>query len=268
MPRALWIADRCRAFGLRTVEVDGWRERGSSTFQPRGVVAHHTADGPGELPSLRVLINGRSDLPGPLCQVGLGRSGTVYVIASGRANHAGRGGWKGLSGNSSVLGIEAENAGGAQDPWPSVQYEAYKRLCAALITGPGVGGDVELICGHKEWAPGRKPDPHTIDMTAFRAEVRAFLEQQEDDFMALFKNLEEFKEAVRAVLREEAGENLDERIGGVYRDDNGKVLSITRMLVEGDPDGEGYADGVKVGLNEIRAARRDIANLDVPRKDG
>lgn len=173
MPRQLWIADAARAAGLTVVEVDGWRERGSSTFNPRGLVCHHTA-GPaagGDAPSLRTVRDGRSDLPGPLSQFVLGRSGTVYVVAAGRANHAGAGGWKGLSGNTSVFGIEAENNG--SQPWPAVQLDAYRRLAAALARGARFGA--EFVCGHKEWAPRRKPDPHSIDMAAFRARVAALL---------------------------------------------------------------------------------------------
>jgi peptidoglycan hydrolase-like protein with peptidoglycan-binding domain len=60
------------------------------------------------MPSLRVLIEGRSNLPGPLAQLGLGRDGTCYVIAAGRCNHAGAGLWQGVStGNSSFIGTEA-----------------------------------------------------------------------------------------------------------------------------------------------------------------
>ncbi len=164
MSRQLWLADRCRDAGLAVAEVAGWRERGSSSFNPAGVVAHHTAGAStGEMPSLRVLINGRSDLPGPLCNVGLGRSGTVYVVASGRANHAGRGGWQGMVGNSSVLGIEAENDG--RQAWPVRQIAAYQRLCRVLLDG--MGSPTRLLCGHKEWTT-RKPDPHSIDMAAWR----------------------------------------------------------------------------------------------------
>lgn len=172
MGRQLWIADRCRNAGLNVVEVDGWQSRGSATFKPRGVVCHHTA-GPSteDMPSLRTLINGREDLPGPLCQVGLSRSGVVYVIASGRANHAGKGGWKGLGGNTDVFGIEAENDG--RQAWPGTQVAVYQALAAALISGPGVGGDAAFVCGHKEWAPARKPDPHDMDMDEFRAAVAA-----------------------------------------------------------------------------------------------
>lgn len=174
-----WIADKCREWGLEVVEVDGWKSRGGATFNPRGVVCHHTA-GPssGDMPTLRILINGRSDLPGPLCNVGLSRSGKVYVIAAGRANHAGRGGWKGLSGNSSVLGIEAENDG--RQPWPAQQLEAYHTLCAALLSGIGEV-DADMVCGHKEWAPGRKPDPHSLNMVTFRQDVLTALRQDNEE---------------------------------------------------------------------------------------
>lgn len=171
MARALWIADKLREHGVRVVEVAGWQTRGSDTFNPRGVVAHHTAGGAGEAPSLNICINGRSGLPGPLANIVLGRSGTAYVIAAGRANHAGVGGWNGLSGNSSVFGIEAENRGYDTDPWPGVQLDAYYKICRALIEGVGVGAD--RVCGHKEWATprGRKIDPHSLDMNDFRNRV-------------------------------------------------------------------------------------------------
>ena len=109
MTRILWLADAARATGYPVVETAGWRTRGSDRFDPRGVVWHHTAGrSTGDMPSLDLLIRGRADLPGPLAHFGLGRSGTIYVVASGKANHAGYGGWNGYSGNASVLGIEAE----------------------------------------------------------------------------------------------------------------------------------------------------------------
>lgn len=180
MPRQTWIADRCRQYGLTVVEVDGWRTRGDDVLAPGGVVCHHTAGAStGEIPSLRTLIHGRSDLPGPLCHVGLARSGTCYIVAAGRANHAGSGGWKGLRGNSSVLGIEAENDG--RQGWPSIQIEAFVRLAAALQSGTAHPTDAEYVCAHREWTT-RKPDPHSIDMTAFRARVRGLLQGEDDMF--------------------------------------------------------------------------------------
>lgn len=168
MGRALWIPDVCRQFGLVVIEVDGADDRGGSIFSPGGLVCHHTAGAStGDMPSLRVLIQGHSTLPGPLCNVGFSRSGIVYYIASGRANHAGRGGWRGLVGNSSVLGIEAENNG--FQAWTPKQLELYPVLAAALMYGIRRGS--EWTCGHKEWAPTRKPDPHTINMSAFRQKM-------------------------------------------------------------------------------------------------
>src|SRR5690606_16095746 len=100
-----------RDWGLNVVEVNGWQTRGSSVFNPGGSVNHHTAGSRhNSIPSLNILINGHGSLPGPLCNVAQSRStqynsgqafDDVYVIAAGRANHAGLGGWSGLTGNSS-----------------------------------------------------------------------------------------------------------------------------------------------------------------------
>jgi hypothetical protein len=142
----------------------------------RGVICHHTA-GPanGIMPSLGIITNGRSDLPGPLAQLGLGRDGTFFVVAAGRANHAGRGMWQGIStGNSSFIGIEAENTGGANDPWPAVQLDAYRRGVAAILEK--IGANAIMCCGHREYAlpQGRKPDP-SFDMVDFRTQVAAIM---------------------------------------------------------------------------------------------
>lgn len=167
MPRALWLPERLREGGVAVKESNGWRERGSSEFYPKLVIAHHTADGAGEAPSLNLCINGRSDLPGPLCQILLGRSGTAYLVASGRANHAGSGSWKQVTGNTNAFGIEAENTGRGE-PWNNAQIEAYIRIVVVLLKA--IGRNQEWVCGHKEWTT-RKIDPNGIDMNWFRAEV-------------------------------------------------------------------------------------------------
>jgi hypothetical protein len=166
------IADRLRAAGLAVVEIDGWKERGSSSFNPRGGVDHHTAgSNNGNAPSLNICIHGRSDLPGPLCNTLQGFDGTQYVIASGTANHAGSGSWKGLSGNSSVYGMERENDGYSA-PRPN-QHELAARAWRAIIDGSPNGPlSPDMVCGHKEWAPGRKPDFHDLDYNWFRDEIR------------------------------------------------------------------------------------------------
>jgi hypothetical protein len=174
----IWLPDALKAAGLRVSLVDGWQDRGRGDVgRIFGVLCHHTA-GPkdGNMPSLNTLVNGRSDLPGPLCQLGLGRDGTYFVVAAGKANHAGKGNWKGIvNGNTNLIGIEAENTGLPNDsPWPDVQIDAYHRGVAAILTH--IGQPVDFCAGHKEYAlpAGRKTDPD-FDMVPFRAAVATIM---------------------------------------------------------------------------------------------
>jgi len=173
-----WLPKVLEDAGLKVATVDGWEARGGEMGSVRGVICHHTANPRRDLnmPSLNVLRDGRSDLPGPLAQLGLGRDGTYYVIAAGRCNHAGSGLWNGVSrGNSHFIGIEAENSGRDDDfPWPLVQLEAYQRGVAAILRHLNL--DAECCAGHKEYALplGRKPDP-SLDMPGFRAAVARIL---------------------------------------------------------------------------------------------
>lgn len=171
-----WLPAVLVQAGLKVAEQPGWVNRGlGSMAGARGVMCHHTAGSAnGNMPSLTVITHGRPGLPGPLSQLGLGRDGTWYIVAAGRANHAGRGEWRGITaGNSTFIGVEAENTG--TEPWPAIQLDAYRRGCAAMLKHLGASAD--MCVGHKEWAlpKGRKPDPHSIDMDAFRAEVAAIM---------------------------------------------------------------------------------------------
>lgn len=177
MANATWLADVLRAAELKTAEVDEWRTRGHAAIgDVKGVICHHTA-GPriGNMPLLDTVVRGRLDLAGPLCNLALGRDGTWYVVAAGLAYHAGRGSWQGITaGNSQMIGVEAENTGLADDPWPEVQMEAHARGVAAVLSHVG---SVAIMCaGHREYAlpKGRKIDP-LFDMIAFRARVAGFM---------------------------------------------------------------------------------------------
>src|ERR1043165_4583744 len=132
-----WLPHVLKSVDLKVSLVPDWENRGRGDVGDIfGVICPHTG-GPrdGNMPSLNTLIHGRPDLSGPLAQLGLGRDGTYYVIAAGRCNHAGAGRWRGVeTGNSSFIGIEAENAGTADDPWPAVQIEAYQRGVAAILS--------------------------------------------------------------------------------------------------------------------------------------
>ena len=183
MPFSLtWLPDVLKDAGLKVSLVPGWENRGlGDVGNIFGIICHHTGvKNPAKLnmPTLNSLRDGRkaepglAALPGPLAQLGLGRDGTYFVVAAGRAAHAGKGSFKGISGNRQFIGIEAENGGTANDPWPDIQLEAYQRGVAAILKH--LGKDASFCCGHKEYAPGRKDDP-SLNMNDFRVAVGAFL---------------------------------------------------------------------------------------------
>lgn len=169
-----WLPKVLRDAGLTVIEQPGWQTRGHGDVgEIVGVICHHTAGGKkGNMGSLGVITNGRPGLSGPLAQLGLGRDGTYYMVAAGKASHAGRGEWEGYSnGNSQFIGIEAENTGLDNDsPWPKVQMDAYAQGVAAILDY--LEADSIMCAGHKEYAlpKGRKPDPD-FDMVEFRKQV-------------------------------------------------------------------------------------------------
>jgi len=196
------IATRLRAAGLRVVEVAGWTSAGSDSFSPRGSVNHHTAgSSSGATPSLSTCIYGRPDLAGPLCNVYQSREpdgrDIAYVIASGRANHAGEGGWKGLEGNSSVYGLEIEHTGTA--PLPQGRIDIAARIHAAMYEG-----SPSMVCQHYEWAPSRKIDAATNVPGEWFRELVADARSTGGDWLAM-ASLEEVKTAMRQVLNEGTG---------------------------------------------------------------
>lgn len=144
-------------------------------FTPGGIMIHHTAGGRyGDLPSLRLLQQGRKDLPGPLCQIGAGRAGTIAVVCDGRANHAGKGWSEALhrvlrdeppqakpgaddqDGNAWFIGIEVENAGDGTDLYPPEQANAVVAACVAICRNRGWSAN--RIIAHRQWTR-RKTDP-------------------------------------------------------------------------------------------------------------
>jgi hypothetical protein len=176
-----WLSKVLLDAGLKVAEQPGWKTRGRGDVGiVRGIICHHTAGAKiGNMPSLNVVTHGRSDLPGPLSQLCLGRDGTFFVVAAGRCNHAGSGNWQGITtGNTSFIGIEAENTGNSDgsnaDPWPAAQLDAYRRGVAAILVK--IKADAIMCCGHKEYAlpVGRKPDP-SFDMEDFRRQVAAIM---------------------------------------------------------------------------------------------
>ena len=177
-----------RRHGLKVKVVPGWKTRGrpASTggFNPVGVLCHHTATTVAWTVAavLRLLTGGRSGLPGPLCQFGLDRDGTVWLVAAGRANHAGQaravGSVAAGDGNTLYIGIEAFNSG-TGEPWSAAQYNAYV-LLAAVIQVELTGNSHRAVAGHKETSITGKVDP-TFNMDTFRQRVAAMMEQIDQD---------------------------------------------------------------------------------------
>ncbi len=137
---------------------------------PQGVMNHHTVSSPpAAFPSLSVVKYGRSDLPGPLCSLLLGRYGEGYkVICNGYSNHAGWASqdayarWQAKqrprratssqfvgNGNYEFIGIEAEN-NGTGEPWSDEQLHWYIQGNAALCNYFG-WDPFTRVWQHKEW---------------------------------------------------------------------------------------------------------------------
>jgi LysM repeat protein len=172
-----WMKDALRKNGLKVKAVAGWASRGRPfSFSPRAVVFHHTASRrtSGPAPSLGVCVKGRADVPGPLCHLMIGRDGTVFLVAAGRANHAGLGGpFRNIpedSMNSFAIGVEVENDG-VGERWSKELLEVCDRVFATLLVG--LRRTPSWLIGHKEWAPGRKIDPGNLEMGEYRRRVRA-----------------------------------------------------------------------------------------------
>lgn len=187
MARILWLADALRAEGLRVVEGTGWKTRGYDTLVSplHGACFHHTASplSQTDAGALSVVTHGREGLPGPIANAMVGRNGTAYVVASGKANHAGYGGpWRTVpkdDGNRHLFALEVVN-NGTIEPWSETVLSSVDRVFAAVLKR--IGKDATWCVGHKEWAPTRKIDP-SLSMDHYRARLKTYMESGGDDEM-------------------------------------------------------------------------------------
>jgi N-acetylmuramoyl-L-alanine amidase len=161
-----------RDAGLTVTASSGWKDRGrSSSVDYWHITDHHTAN-PNDNDA--ILINGRPDLAGPLCNYALHEYGDVVLIASGRANHAG----EATVSSSNSVGIEAtgpqKDASGNWMTGPGAfpgNYDAYIVMNACILASLGLE-DVSRIEGHYEICipEGRKGDPY-FSMPTMRTQV-------------------------------------------------------------------------------------------------
>lgn len=192
-------ARACEAVGSRLHVAGGWAHRGHGVTPVtwKAVLWHDTITGPtwSREQLTRLLVDGRSDLPGPIANVQLERDGTAVLIAAGRAYHAGAGrdplGAGIQSGNLHTCGLEVANLG-PNEPWTDRQYR-----WAVVFTAELCG----VALGHYEWAkpPGRKADPWTVDMRRARRDIAGYLE--EDDMAGHDKILAEIADNTARQLR-------------------------------------------------------------------
>lgn len=181
------VIDGLLRHGVRILEEPGWDVRGNGqTSQYVGAIIHHTAGRSSATrpePSRSVVVNGRPDLRGPLCNT-LGLfDGAVRIVAAHPANHAGASGGRSMGPlpvttafNKRVWGHEIDYAG--VTPMSDAQYRT-ATIVGAVISDILGRSDEEWIRGHGEtsitgkWDPGFAPPSRMIDMNRFRADVKA-----------------------------------------------------------------------------------------------
>jgi hypothetical protein len=209
------LVDVLRAAGLKVVEIPGWKTRGRpGSFAPTRVLAHHT----GGKSDSRAYVDwmatdGRSDLKPPLAQLALDRSGTWFVMAAGRANHAGQckpidglktygDGRNYGDGNAQMVGVEAMNTG--SEGWAPPQYDSYVRGVSALTKHYGWRPPL----GHRETSLSGKPDPGRMDLDDFRRDVKADNPTPQEDDVQL-------SDKVRVADPKNPGKFIDVTVGAI-----------------------------------------------------
>ncbi|MER7457580.1 N-acetylmuramoyl-L-alanine amidase [Micromonospora sp. NPDC126480] len=173
-----WLVDVLRGAGVQVVTHGDWLNRmRPGSFSPIGVLWHHTAatsSASNPHPALNVCINGRSDLPGPLCQALVDYHGVFHVISAGRCNHAGTARASGPipagDGNTMLIGWEIDYNGVSQQ-MTSAQYNASVAATAAVLKR--LGKDSSYARGHRETSTTGKIDPSFIDLNVMRSDVAA-----------------------------------------------------------------------------------------------
>lgn len=177
-----------RSLGVTVTFEPGWETRGngqSSAYQ--GGIIHHTGGAYNDTCPW-ILVGGRSDLAGPLCNFAGLANGVIHVVAAHPANHAGASGGPSNGPfprtslfNRLVMGLEICYPG--SQPMTDAQYRSAKAFAKTMQV---MNGDIERARAHREtsiegkWDPGYAPGL-TINMADLRSEAA---NQEEDDLNA------------------------------------------------------------------------------------
>ncbi len=174
----------------------GWETRGygpGSISDVQGIIVHHTGSDSQSDSYLQFLfVDGRGDVPPPLCNWSTDMDGDLWLGAAERANHAGMGSsatlnkvvtgnydWRNstirpgpddINGNARYYGNEVRFDGG--QPMTRAQWITVVLSCAAVCDFHGWGA--WRVIGHKEHT-SRKPDPGNTLMYMLRRDVDAAL---------------------------------------------------------------------------------------------
>jgi hypothetical protein len=196
---ALDIKVQLKKWGIPFKEYKDWKEHNRNTGRKwgpvNGLMVHHTGSDSSDQREL--LYAGRSDLPGPLAQMGLDQDGVIHLIGWGRANHAGLGdpdvlnaviaesyatnppacNQASVDGNARFYGVEICYTGSHD---MTDEQRATLELLGAAICDYHSWTSKSII-GHGEWQPG-KWDPgyktgKMMTMSTLRNAVTAVLKK-------------------------------------------------------------------------------------------
>lgn len=278
-----------KKYGVKVVLSPGWERRGNGQVSDyEGGLMHHTATGysnatPGSNVH-KLLVEGRPDLSGPLCNSAGNEDGSVTIISAGPANHAGASGGRSMgplpvtsSFNKRVWGHEIVYPGNT--PMKPAQYNTMiilgKVICEILKTNS------QCIRAHAEtsitgkWDPGYAPGK-TINMTEVRTDITNFKLNGGEDELSWNEKLrdgtwtpggdETAKHAVAYIWQiQKRNENLAEQV----RNLDEKVAALSAKLdklVKPDVDEVALAkaliaSGLTSGLSQTEVQTAVVAAL-------
>ena len=144
-----------REEGLSVVEHQNWRTHNRNSkglWGPvYGVMIHHTVTS-GTAYSVKLCYDGHTNLPGPLCHGVIAKDGTLYLVGSGRANHAGLGDADVLRVNPAAFSfVQAADLAIQHDGKIVLAGHVFTQIVTARITSAGVK-DLEYNSASSTWS--------------------------------------------------------------------------------------------------------------------